>query len=62
VFLWEEKKMALQCIGNKNKLKIYVYNFNEKLENKYFFINASNKGMCLICNASVAVSEKYNVE
>jgi hypothetical protein len=62
VFLWEEKEMASRCSGNKNKQRIFVNNFNEKWENKYFFINANNKCMCLICNASVAVSKKCNVE
>jgi hypothetical protein len=29
---------------------------------KYFFINVNNKCACLICNASIAVSKKCNVE
>jgi hypothetical protein len=29
VFLLEEKKMASQCSGNKNKSRTFVYNFNE---------------------------------
>jgi hypothetical protein len=62
VFLWEEKEMASQCNGNKNKLRTFVYNFNETWENKYFFINVHNKCMCLICNGSAAVSKKCNVE
>jgi hypothetical protein len=55
-------EMASQCSGNKNKSRTFVYNFNEKWENKYFFINVNNKCMCLICNASVAVSKKCNAE
>jgi hypothetical protein len=40
-----------------------VYDFDEKWENKYFFINVNNKCMCLVYNASVAVSKKCtNVE
>jgi hypothetical protein len=27
--LWEEKEIAAQCSGNKNKSRIFVYNFNE---------------------------------
>jgi hypothetical protein len=34
----------------------------EKLEKRYFFISVNNKCVCLICNASVAVSNKCNVE
>jgi hypothetical protein len=62
VFLWEEKEMACKCSGNKNKLRTFVYNFNEKWENKYFFIDVNNKCMCLICSDIVAVSKKCNVE
>jgi len=29
---------------------------------EYFFINVNNKCVCLICNASVAVSKKCNAE
>jgi hypothetical protein len=54
--------MASQCSGNKNKSRKFVYNFNKKWENKYFFINVNNKYVSLICNASVAVSKKCNVE
>jgi hypothetical protein len=46
----------------QNKLRTFVYNFNDNWENKYFFISVSNKCVCLICNASVAVSKKCNVE
>jgi hypothetical protein len=60
--MWEEEKMASQCSGNKNKLRTFVYNFNEKWEKKYFFINVNNKCVCLICNVTVAVSKKCNVE
>jgi hypothetical protein len=62
VFLWKEKKMASQCTGNKNKLRTFEYNFNKKWENKHFFTNVNKKCVCLICNASVAVSKKCNVE
>jgi hypothetical protein len=54
--------MASQCNGNKNKSRTFVYNFNETWENKYIFTNVNNKCVCLICNASVAVSKKCNVE
>jgi hypothetical protein len=54
--------MASQCSCNKNKSRTYVYNFNEKWENKYFFTNVNNICVCLICCASVAVSEKCYVE
>jgi hypothetical protein len=60
--LWEEKEMASHCNGNKNKSRTFVYNFNETWENKYFFINVNNKCVCLICNTSVTVSKKCNVE
>jgi hypothetical protein len=62
VFLWEEKKMASQCSGNKNKSRTFAYNFNEKMESTYFFINVNNKCVCLISNVSVAISKKCNVE
>jgi hypothetical protein len=32
------------------------------MENKYFLINVNNKCVCLICNASVAVSKACIVE
>jgi hypothetical protein len=54
--------MDSQCSGNNNKSRTFVYNFSEKWENKYFFNNINNKCVCLICNASVAVSKKRNVE
>jgi uncharacterized protein YydD (DUF2326 family) len=54
--------MASLCSGNKNKSRIFVYNVNEKWENKYFFINVNNKCVCLICTVSVAVSKKCNVK
>jgi hypothetical protein len=56
--------MASQWSDNKNKLKTPVYNFNEKLENKYFFINVNNKCvfMCLICSASAGINKKCNVD
>jgi len=38
VFVWEEQKMASQCSGNKNKSRRFVYNLNEKWENKYFLM------------------------
>jgi hypothetical protein len=44
------------------KLKIFAYNFNEKWEGKNLFINVNNKCLCLICNSSIAVSKKCNVE
>jgi hypothetical protein len=55
------KKMASQHSSIKNKSRIFAYNFNEKWENKYFFFNV-NKCACLICNASVSVGKKCNVE
>jgi hypothetical protein len=54
--------MASQCNGNKKKFTTFLYNFNEKWENEYFFINANNKCVCLICNTSVAVNKKCNTE
>jgi hypothetical protein len=56
-----EEKMTYLCSGNKNKLRTFVYNLNEKWKNKYS-INVNNKCVCLICNVSVAVSKKCNVE
>jgi hypothetical protein len=61
VFLWDEKKMASQCSGNKNKSRISTYSFNEKWVNRYFFINVNNTRV-LKCNASKAVSKKCNGE
>jgi hypothetical protein len=40
--------MASQCSGHKNKSRTFAYNFNEKWENKYFFINVNKKCVCLI--------------
>jgi hypothetical protein len=54
--------MSSQCSGNINNSRIFAYNFNEKLENNYFFINVSNRCVCLICNSCVAVSKKCNVD
>jgi hypothetical protein len=54
--------MASQCNSNKKKSRISVYNFNEKWENEHFFINANNKCVCLICNATVAVSKKCDTD
>jgi hypothetical protein len=49
--------MGFQCSDNKNKSIIFVYNFNEKYEKNYSFINVNNK-----CNAGVAVSKKWNAD
>lgn len=38
--------MASQCSGSKKNSKIFVYNFNEKWENEYFFVNAKT-GVCI---------------
>jgi hypothetical protein len=54
--------MVSQCSCHINKLKIFAYNFNEKWENKYLFINVNNKCLCLICNSSITVSKKCDVE
>jgi len=54
--------MACQCSGSKKKLRTFVYIFNEKLENKYFFISTYNKCVCLMSSASVAVSRKCNIK
>lgn len=53
--------MAFQCSGSKKKLRTFVYIFNEKLKNKYFFISTNNKCVFLISSASVAVSRKCNI-
>jgi hypothetical protein len=52
--------MASRCSGNEIKLKIFVYNLIKI--NKYFFTHVDNTCVCSICNTSVAVSKKYNVE
>jgi len=54
--------MTSQCSCDINKLKIFAYNFNEKWKDKHLFINVNNKCLCLICNSSIAVSKKCNVE
>jgi hypothetical protein len=54
--------MTPQCNGNKKKLISFVYNLSEKLENKYLFISAISKSVCLICSASVAVSKECSVD
>jgi hypothetical protein len=62
VFFWGGEDNGSQCSGNKNKSKTFVHNFYERWDNKYFFDNVNNKGMCLICNFSLAISKKCNVE
>ena len=51
----EENKMACQCSGSKKKLRTFVYIFNEKLENKYFFIRTDNKCECVCVCVCVCV-------
>jgi hypothetical protein len=57
-FCGRKRKWLPSAVVIKNKSRT----FNEKLENKYFFINVNNKCVCLIYNASVPASKKCNVE
>jgi hypothetical protein len=54
--------VASQCSGNENKPRTSAHNFNEKLDNKYYFIDVNNKRVFLMCNSSVAIGKKCNVE
>lgn len=62
MYLWEENKVACHCIVSKKKLRTFMYIFNEKLENKYFFISTNNKCVCLMSSASVAISRMCNIK
>jgi hypothetical protein len=39
-----------------------VYNVNEEWENKYSFIQVNNKYICFKRDATLAVSNKYNIK
>jgi len=39
--------MAFQCSGNTLQLRTFMYNFNEKEENKHFISDANNKRVCV---------------
>ena len=38
-----------------------IYHFHSEWEDDYFFIYSNSKSICLICNASVALSKKGNL-
>lgn len=46
--------------GPSKKKKIY--NFNREWEEQFLFTSVSEKAICLLCNASVAVPKRSNVE
>lgn len=45
-----------------NTKKVKTYHYNKDWENDYFFIMVKNKCCCLICNTSIALPKKGNVE
>lgn len=42
--------------------KVKTYHFHSEWEEQYFFTEVKGKGICLLCNASVSVAKKGNVE
>ena len=45
-----------------NTKKVKTYHYHKEWENDYFFIMVKNKCCCLICNTSIALPKKGNVE
>jgi len=39
-----------------------IYHFHSEWEDDYFFVYSNSKSICLICNASVALPKKGNLE
>jgi len=42
--------------------KVKTYHFDSEWEEQYFFTEVKGKNVCLLCNTSVSVAKKGNIE
>ena len=55
-------EIILNCDTMNNSKKIKTYHYHEEWEHDYFFIMIKNKCCCLICNNSISLPKKGNLE
>jgi hypothetical protein len=56
----EGKVMRLLSAVVIKQPRTFAYNFNKKLDNKYFCLNVDNKCACLITNTGVSKKCMFN--
>jgi len=53
--------LFVRMASSSKKPKV-IYNFHAEWETDYFFTQVKDKCVCLLCNGSVSVGKKGNVE
>jgi hypothetical protein len=61
-FVWLIKQLYVSIVENEYSKEEQTYHFHDEWEIEYLFVMVKDKCCCLICNASVSLPKKGNLE